>query len=200
MPYRKELLLIFIKNPVKGEVKTRLAQTVGDDKALAVYKELLKITKSVSRTLTINKQVWYSSFIEEDDLWREDSYTKHLQQGTNLGQRMKNAFQQSFATDFKKVVIIGSDCAELRTSILQQAFKLLDKHEVVIGPSLDGGYYLLGMSNYYPTLFEQKKWGSPSVFEETIRQLQKMNISYQLLPVLNDIDTEEDLKKAEHPL
>lgn len=193
-----ETLLIFVKNPERGKVKTRLAQTVGDDKALFVYQELLKITKAVADKLEAHRQVWYSRFVEKEDLWSDGPYEKKLQQGKNLGTRMKGAFRQAFENGFARVVIVGSDCAELTSSILRQAFGALHKHNVVVGPSLDGGYYLLGMTEFYPALFRQKKWGTSTVLKQTINQLEKMNLSYHLLPPLNDIDTWEDLNQSQH--
>ncbi|MEL7833089.1 TIGR04282 family arsenosugar biosynthesis glycosyltransferase [Fodinibius sp. Rm-B-1B1-1] len=199
MPKNKKhlsALIIFVKNPEKGKVKTRLAKTVGDEKALDVYHELLRITKSVADSISVNKQVWYSQFVEENDLWSKGTYEKYPQEGENLGQRMQHAFREAFESEQQKVVIIGSDCASLRNEIVQEAFNKLDTHEVVIGPAQDGGYYLLGMSEYYPVLFEGKSWSSSSVLQSTVEQVEKMNLSYHLLPTLNDIDTEADLRTS----
>lgn len=191
------LLLIFVKNPEAGKVKTRLARAVGDDKALAVYQKLLKITKAVTDRLEVSRQVWYSRFVAKKDLWSDGPYVKKLQRGKKLGGRMKEAFRQSFNDGFGRVVIIGSDCAELNASVLRQAFQALVNHDVVIGPSQDGGYYLLGMTQFYPSLFEDKKWGTSTVCRQTVDQLEEMNASYHLLPMLNDIDTLEDLNHSQ---
>lgn len=174
-----------------------MAKTVGEERALVIYHKLLKITKSVTDPLTVNRQVWYSRYIDEADFWPSEDYTKYLQQGDGLGQRMKGAFRQTFADDFDKVVIIGSDCSGLSTSIIQQAFRLLEEQDVVVGPSQDGGYYLLGMRKFYPALFEQIKWSTSVVCEQTTDRLEKIGASYQLLPVLNDIDTAEDLDQSQ---
>lgn len=199
------LLIIFAKNPEKGKVKTRLAQTIGDQKALEVYQELLQVTKSISDPLQVHKQVWYSRFINPADLWSPSLdnragdtsfYEKRLQQGDSLGKRMQHAFEEAFRAGYQKVVIIGTDCSSLETAILQAAYQLLDEQQVVIGPARDGGYYLLGMSQFYPDLFEDKQWSTPSVCKETIQQLEQWNVSYEMLPVLNDIDTEEDLRAS----
>lgn len=188
--------MIFIKNPRKGTVKTRLAQTVGEAKALSIYNELLQLTKSVADQIKVHRQVWYSQFIDNDDLWPESKYTKQVQQGDDLGQRMKEAFRKAFADGNKKAVIIGSDCAQLEPKIIRSAYRQLEDRQVVIGPARDGGYYLLGMSEFYPALFDRKKWSSPSVFNDTIRQLKDQDIAYRLLPTLNDIDTEADLQQS----
>lgn len=196
--YTAETLLIFVKNPEKGKVKTRLAQTVGEDKALAIYRKLLKITKSVTDQLKVHREVWYSRFIEKDDIWSDSPYEKKLQRGKDLGARMKGAFQEAFASGSGRVVIIGSDCAELSPRILRQAFQVLEEHDVVVGPSRDGGYYLLGMAEFYMALFDQKNWSTPAVCKQTIQQLKRMNVTYRLLPELNDIDTEQDLDQSRH--
>ncbi len=194
--YSDKVLIVFTKNSERGKVKTRLAKTVGDKKALQVYQKLLKITKSVTDQLDVSKQVWYSRFIDNDDLWSEDDYEKHLQKGDSLGMRMQHAFYKAFTDGYQKVVIIGSDCSELSPKIIEQSFRDLETSQAVIGPASDGGYYLLGMRNFYPSLFAGKSWSTSSVFEETIRQFNEMNISYEKLPILNDIDTEADLKAS----
>lgn len=190
------VLMVFIKNPRLGRVKTRLAKSIGEVQALAVYKDLLRLTKSVTDPLQVTKQLWYSSFIDHKDIWPNDIYDKRLQKGPDLGKRMQYAFQRSFDESFEKAVIIGSDCSALTTDIIRQAFQALDNHRVVIGPARDGGYYLLGMSQYYPDIFTDKSWSTPTVLTETIEQLQEQNISYTLLPKLNDIDTYKDLKAS----
>lgn len=196
MEYEIALLIIFIKNPQKGKVKTRLAESIGDEQALNIYKELLCFTKSVTDRLNCHRQVWYSHFIGKDDLWTGAGYEKQLQKGKDLGERMKNAFQQAFNEGYKKVLIIGSDCPGLSKEIIQQAWDGLDENELVIGPSKDGGYYLLGMKPFYPELFDNKSWSTPSVLNETLKQADELGLSYRLLPELNDIDTKEDLDAA----
>jgi rSAM/selenodomain-associated transferase 1 len=193
----QNILLIFIKNPEKGKVKTRLAKKVGNEKALAVYQRLLDITQEVTQSLDCDRQVWYSNFIDEKDRWRKSEYEKRLQSGENLGVRMKEAFRQAFEDDYEKAVIIGSDCAELTDEIIKKAFRALDDTEVVIGPSKDGGYYLLGMSSFYPELFEDINWSTSTVFEKTIARVKSLNLSLQLAPALNDIDTEQDLVQSD---
>jgi rSAM/selenodomain-associated transferase 1 len=192
----KKLLLIFVKNPQRGRVKTRLADAIGNEKALQVYRELLSITKSVTDRLDCAKQVWYSRFVDEEDQWPADEYEKKLQKGDDLGERMKYAFREGFGQGYNKVVIIGSDCAELEASFIQKAFDGLDEYDLVVGPSKDGGYYLLGMNSLLAELFDEKEWGTSTVLEQTLNQIKDKGFSFKLLPALNDIDTEEDLKKA----
>ena len=193
----KNVLLIFIKNPEKGNVKTRLAESIGEEKALNVYHKLLQVTYEATCSLECRRQVWYSSYIDNDDIWPSDEYDKQLQNGKDLGERMKNAFKQSFSNGYEKAVIIGSDCAEMTEQIIEQAFEHLDENEVVVGPSQDGGYYLLGMRDFYPALFEDVNWSTSSVFKQTVKRIENLKLSMQLLPMLNDIDTIEDLSQSD---
>lgn len=188
----ERLLLIFIKNPQKGKVKTRLAATLGNEKALAIYKQLLNHTHQVVQSVQADKQLWYSDFIPESDDWDDTQVKKRIQHGNDLGQRMKVAFKRAFENNKSKVVIIGSDCAQLQPRHLEQAFDALKNNEAVIGPARDGGYYLLGMNRFIPALFNGKPWGEDAVLKQTITDFQRQNIKYKLLEKLNDIDTEKD--------
>lgn len=186
-------LIIFVKNPEKGKVKTRLAKDIGDDQALHVYHRLLQYTKSISKPLNSEKIVYYSDFIDNNDLWDNMTFEKHLQDGADLGERMQNAFAEAFARGQQRVLIIGSDCVELETYMIKEAFAVLENNDVVIGPAKDGGYYLLGMRKFYPTLFENKPWSSDDLLMDTIIDLKKLNAPYYLLKTLSDIDHVEDL-------
>jgi hypothetical protein len=192
------VLLIFIKNPVKGHVKTRLASSIGQTKALHVYHTLLKITKEITVDLNCERQVWYSKFVDPEDIWDSSSYSKYTQQGDDLGKRMKFAFEHAFGSGYQKVLIIGSDCADLSSDIINQAFDALSENNVVIGPSLDGGYYLLGMSQFYPLLLDEISWSEATVFEETLNKAINNDFSYYVLPVLNDIDDITDLQNSKN--
>ncbi len=105
----KNLLLIFTRNPELGKVKTRLASTVGDQNALDIYKFLLQHTKKITKDLNVDKAVYYSVKIRENDIWNATVYQKHQQHGDDLGMRMQNAFQHAFNCGYEKVIIIGSD-------------------------------------------------------------------------------------------
>lgn len=193
----KKLLLIFVKNPEKGTVKTRLAKTVGDEKAYQTYINLLNLTIDVASETDAQKQIWYSSFVDESDGLGGAGFDKKLQQGENLGTRMLNAFHDGFEDKFSKIVIIGSDCPGISREILEEAFDRLDQDEVVIGPSEDGGYYLLGLRKLIPEIFKDISWSTERVLSETVKVLKSKGLDYGKLPTLNDIDTEEDLRKSD---
>jgi len=191
----KNVLLIFIKNPILGQVKTRLASSVGDEEAMRIYKELLKHTRAVSLKLDATRVVCYSHFIDAEDSWLPQHFVPYLEEGDNLGTRMSNAFETAFQEGAEKVVVIGSDCPKISTEILGDAFKALTDHKMVIGPSMDGGYYLLGMSHYSPELFNNINWSTPSVFEETTKRAKQLQIQANILPTLSDVDYLEDWEK-----
>lgn len=188
------LLIIFVKNQVKGKVKTRLAETVGNEQALRIYKKLTDYTYSVADAVDTDRQVWYSDFIAIDDVWDESErvYAKKLQEGSDLGERMKGSFRQAFNDGYKRVVIIGSDCAEVTPEILADAYRELEEHDLIIGPSEDGGYYLLGMNKFYKRLFDDIPWSTASVLPQTLKTAKELNLAIHFLPELNDVDTEED--------
>ena len=189
----EQTLLIFVKNPLPGKVKTRLAATVGDDKAMAVYELLLKRTHAITSPLPVQKVVCYTDFTDEEDRWERPVFEKTLQEPGDLGERMRAAFARAFAEGSQRVLIIGSDCYQLTTEIINDAFTALEDHEVVIGPSADGGYYLLGMNMLYPELFEGIAWSTETVREETLAKAAHLGLSAKEMPVLRDVDHEADL-------
>jgi len=187
----KSALIIFVRKPVLGKVKTRLATSVGDENALLVYRHLLAHTKSITQELAINKFVFYADEIDNNDLW--NGYEKHLQSGNDLGERMKNAFKLLLKEGFKKIIIIGSDCLEMDSNLLNNAFKELEKTDVVVGPAIDGGYYLLGMKNDHSFLFDIRNWSTDTVYADTINLVNANKLSFIALTKLNDVDTVDDL-------
>jgi rSAM/selenodomain-associated transferase 1 len=192
----KQALLIFTKNLVYGEVKTRLAATAGKEVAYRVYKQLLKHTREITAPVLADKIIFYSHKIEAEDLWNNNVYNKQLQSGSSLGERMENAFAYAFENGYKQVLIIGTDCAEITSSIINEAFAQINDHDVIIGAAEDGGYYLLGMKKLHYLLFDNIKWSTETVFDDTIAACDQLNLSYYKLPKLNDIDTESDLMKS----
>lgn len=192
----KSVLMIFIKNPILGKVKTRLAKSIGDEKALIIYKELLQKTIDIAINTEYHRELWYSSYIDENDQADPKLFNKMLQVGHNLGERMSHSFSMAFENGFGKAVIIGSDCPDLTEERIKTAFKSLEHSDLVIGPSIDGGYYLLGMNRYQPELFSGIEWSESTVFESTIGKAKKIGLRISELPALNDIDTIEDLEKS----
>lgn len=188
---KKNLLLIFTRNPEPGKVKKRLASSVGDKAALDIYRFLLQHTFRITRNLEVEKVVYYSEGIGKDDLWEESSFKKRVQEGKGLGERMGNAFKRGFEEGFQNIIIIGSDLLDISQRDLEAAFEALEENPYVIGPALDGGYYLLGMKSLNSRLFRDKAWGTDSVLRETLKDLEKER--FILLQERNDIDVLKDI-------
>lgn len=191
----KNLLLIFTRNPELGKAKTRLAKTVGDETALEIYKFLLKRTREIAIDVNADKAVYYSVKIRENDIWDAQHFQKHTQKGFDLGERMQNAFKSGFESGYEKIIIIGSDLYDLTSENVNDAYHQLEKNDVVIGPAIDGGYYLLGMKKLHSKIFSNKDWGTSTVRDKTLEDLTDKKV--HLLEELNDVDVFEDIEH--HP-
>ena len=190
-------LLVFVKNPRLGHVKTRLARTVGDAEALRIYRVLLEKTRQAALAVAARRWLFYSDSVEKRDGWRARDFRKRVQsQSPDLGQRMENAFRDAFAAGAKRAVIIGSDCPQLSPEILRAAFQQLENEDFVLGPATDGGYYLLGMRAFRPEVFRGVAWSTEAVFAQTMQRIHALGASAALLPELTDVDTEEDFLKV----
>ncbi len=187
----KNAIIIFVRKPEYGKVKTRLAAALGKKKALDVYELLLEHTHNETEKVQADKFVFYTTEICENDIW--NGYRKQSQQGTDLGERMEFAFKNIFAEHYENVIIVGSDCFELTSEIIDNAFSLLEKNDIVIGPAKDGGYYLLGMKKMHSSIFKNVNWSTHEVFEKTMQKIKSLDLKVSLLPVLRDIDTVHDL-------
>ncbi len=188
------LLLIFYKNPESGKVKTRLAATIGNEKALSIYLKLAEHTKNITEGLEVDKLVFYSHTVELKDQWPDETYQKRAQSGNDLGERMRNAFEYGFNNGYTNICIIGTDCLELNQSTIEKAFHALEQYDAVLGPAKDGGYYLLGMKKMHADFFRNKDWSTQTVTHDTLLNTLQLQISLHLLPLLSDVDVEEDLK------
>jgi len=188
----KNLLLILTRNPELGKCKTRLAAKVGNKVALDIYKFLLDHTVTFTKNLKVEKWVYYSEEIWEDDIWDNNVYQKKLQVGKDLGERMMNAFKEGFQAGFENIIVIGSDMYHLKQSDLEAAFSKFKDHNYVVGPAEDGGYYLLGMKSLKTELFQNKNWGTGTVLEDTLSDIKNEKVA--LMDEKNDVDYYEDIK------
>lgn len=189
----KKLLIIFYRNPELGKVKTRLAKTIGNEKALSIYLKLANHTRVITQDLQVDKVVYYSHFIDTEDAWPNQLYKKKLQSGEDLGEKMLHAFEEGFQNGYQKICIIGTDCFELNSFIVSKAFAQLKKEDAVLGPAKDGGYYLLGVNQLLKEVFQNKEWSTDSVASSTLQDFKNKNVSCSLLPELTDVDEEKDL-------
>ena len=190
----KNLLIFFVKNPVEGLVKSRLAESIGEYPAFLIYKELLAKAHDLAISTPFSKAVYYSNFIDDNDMWENDVFRKFLQREEGVGNRMKNAFVDSFLDGFEKVVLTGSDIIGLSPKVIEQAFSELDRSDVVLGPAKDGGYYLVGMNEQHNSLFQDIDWSTEMVLSQTLKRVHDLNLSHGLLPELSDLDRFDDFR------
>ena len=188
----KKLLLIFTKNPQLGMVKTRLAKTIGNEKALLIFHKLINKTAVVVDGVDAHKSLYYSDFIDDQDIWEGRVRNKKIQEGNSLGERMANAFKIGFNCGYNRIVVIGTDLWNIDAQIINKAFFTLRNVDGVIGPATDGGYYLLGLSRWIPSVFHGKGWGTSTVFKDTVADFKNNTLAY--LETKNDIDYFEDLE------
>jgi rSAM/selenodomain-associated transferase 1 len=186
------LLIIFTRNPELGKCKTRLAAVIGDTAALDIYTFLIEHTVGITKSLKVDKQVHYSQNVHHNDLWNDTTYSKKKQQGSDLGERMYSAFKQGFDEGYKNIIIIGSDIYDLLQLDIEKAFTMLEFNNYVLGPAADGGYYLLGMKSLNENIFRKKNWGTETVLQDTLLDLDSETIA--MLDIRNDIDIYEDIK------
>ena len=198
-----QALAILCKTPEKGFVKTRLAASVGDQKALEIYLDLLNITDGETRPFNSSRHLFLASAVEnsvekmQSTLQQQDLFTDPktkfvIQQGEDLGQRMSTAFEKLFK-NHQSVVLIGCDLPDLTSALIAKAFDALQNNDLVIGPSCDGGYYLIGLNKSTPDLFEEISWSTEKVLKQTLERAERLLLKVQLLDQLRDIDTLEDL-------
>ncbi len=192
-------LLFFVKDPEKGAVKTRLATALGEEVARNLYRNFILDMLS---TFERNHPPLSICVHPEDavgDVKKILGENHHYlpQKGEDLGARMEHCFGHAFSSGFQRVVAIGSDIPDLPAEIVGEAFTCLTSVDSVIGPSLDGGYYLIGFHRtmFLPETFSGIPWGTDKVFRQTIEILRRHKRTTHLLPAWQDVDTIEDLKE-----
>ena len=198
MNHCNNCLLLFVKSPIKGQVKTRLAAQTGGDFVVELYKCFVEDMISLVENLGVQFKVCFcpantkSTFLK----WLGEQHCYRAQTGNNPGERLRNSFGNAFEEGFSNVIAIGSDSPDLPVHYLTESFEVLDAHDTVIGPANDGGYYLIGFSKegFIPDVFDNISWSTDSVFEQTISILKRHGRKMYLLPLWHDVDTTADLK------
>lgn len=185
------LVIVFCKNSLIGKVKTRLAKSIGGLNALKIHDLLVSKTISVLKQIENDVVVFHSDFIPNDNKWSFTKFQK-IQNGKDLGVRMKKAFEWGFEVGYQKICIIGTDLWTIEKKIFRETFIALKKIDIVFGPAKDGGYYLLGLKKINYSIFNLNSWGTSKVLDDTVKKIDNTEtVCY--LQELNDIDTEEDL-------
>ncbi len=167
-----------------------------------LYREMAEsIIYELSKSTDYKKIIFFHPPQRKNDMmrWLKISGLSFMpQEGKSLGERMSNAFNHAFTLGAaKKAVIIGTDCPQITTQTIVKAFDELDTSEVVIGPSYDGGYYLLGLRRLIPEVFSNVDWSTNLVFDQTMKILRRSGIKPECLEMLRDVDTVEDLSKEQ---
>lgn len=194
----KNALIIFARYPVLGKVKTRLDSSYGKEFALSFYRECSKHLFTEIKLIQKDSITPYLFCSEKDEVnkmmgWAGSDFKYYYQEGNDLGERMKNAFNKVFILGAKKAVIIGTDVPDISHKTIVNSFRILDKTDVVIGPSSDGGYYLLGIKNLKYDLFSEINWSTETVLKNTLNKIKDSNLSLTELDRLHDIDDEKSL-------
>ncbi len=204
MQKKNDHLALFAKYWQPGKVKTRLASKIGDIAASDVYQAFLKTLLQRLKNAGDHRTIVYSPPEREPEFGNisGQDWTLFPQSSGELGERLINYSNEAFRTDDSNshLVIIGSDCLEIDQELIEQAFSALKETQVVLGPSHDGGYYLIGMSKHCPDLFHDIAWSTDSVFAQTTDRIRAHNLSFLSLPTLTDVDEFDNLKELQNRL
>jgi rSAM/selenodomain-associated transferase 1 len=191
-------ILLFVKYPEKGKVKRRLSTDLDEEIIQELYRCFVDDTLATIKKIDADRFICFfpTDMKKKFQEWLGTTFSFLPQKGTDLGERMKNCFSDAFTKGFRKVVLMGSDSPDLPEAFLQNAFSELQTHDVVLGPSSDGGYYLIGFRNttFTRRVFEEIHWSTPMVFQETVAKIKEANRSLHILPAWSDVDTITDLK------
>lgn len=190
-------ILLFVKYPDKGKVKLRLSANLNEDIVQDLYRCFVQDTLTTIKKIDAQLLICFFPFDAQKKF--QDWLGSNLfiaQNGADLGERMKNSFTTAFKKGYQRAILMGSDSPDLPQEYLKQAFSILKTHDVVLGPAIDGGYYLIGFQNktFYPSIFKDISWGTHTVLQETLSKIKKTHYTIGFLPTWSDIDTLIDLK------
>jgi uncharacterized protein len=193
-----ECLIVFTRYPIPGKTKTRLIPALGAAGAANLHRQMTEHTLAEARQLPTDRvaiEIHYTGATADRELadWLGADLVYRSQGDGDLGERMALSIKTALQAGHDRVIIIGTDCPGLTTDILQLAFQQLRDRDVVIGPAIDGGYYLIGLQRFIPELFVGISWGTSAVRQQTIEIATKLGLSMGDLPLLADIDRPEDL-------
>jgi len=192
------LLIIYVKAPRAGTVKTRLLKEFSAEEALALYRAMAEdLIARLRDSGAFALQIHFTpeDAAEEIKSWLGGDLTLRPQQGRDLGERMHGSFAAAFREGFPKAAIIGSDLPTLAHSRVVEAFRELDQREVVLGPGEDGGYYLIALKSPRPELFAEVEWSSPAVLSRTLENASRGGLNLIQLPRESDLDTAADARR-----
>lgn len=200
-PVPRQCILLFTRYPEPGKSKTRLIPALGPTGAASLQQKMteraVKQAIGYSHPRDCQLDIYFTGgSTARMQQWLGDQLTLHRQAHGDLGEKMHSAFAAHHRQS-QQCILIGSDCPAITTTLLTEAFCLLQDHDMVIGPATDGGYYLIGLNNRrtqpHPDLFSHMAWGTSDVYDMTIARANHLNLHWAALPKLHDIDTPHDL-------
>ncbi len=191
-------LIIFTRYPEAGRSKTRLVPVLGADGAARLHQKMAENTVEQARCLqqivAVDIEVWFvGGDLDLMTAWLGEDLVFQQQPIGDLGDRMCAAMKSAFSKGYQAVVIVGTDCPDLDATLLADSFQALQHHQLVIGPAIDGGYYLIGLQALIPELFAGINWSTATVLPETLAIADRLGLKPLLLPCLTDIDVPQDL-------
>ncbi|MBQ7561781.1 MAG: TIGR04282 family arsenosugar biosynthesis glycosyltransferase [Synergistaceae bacterium] len=194
----KQAIIIFSRLPIGSETKTRLASLLNEQQReilhVAMWADIFSEVMNLSGKINIFLYWTGSGDINNYKKFIPENFILRQQTGGNLGEKMNNAMREIFYTGYNRVVLIGSDIPSVRHENIERAFDSLNHSDVVIGPSEDGGYWLIGMKKFISDAFNISRYGDSSVLDSTIMKLNDSGIIYNLVDTLQDLDTPDDIK------
>ena len=195
-------LNIFAKAPILGTVKTRMSPPLSPAQCLRLHRALLNHTLARMRPLIaagVEASLCLTGTLQEalEQAGRMEAggFGLDVQQGAHLGERLSHALTTRFSQGYSKVIFVGTDCPRLGSKTVRDAIRALNRHEVVIGPAQDGGYYLIGFAACLPEILQGIPWGTPAVYETTLDRLRQRRVGLKSLERQADLDTFGDLKE-----
>lgn len=192
-----DALICFLKYPKPGQVKTRLARDLGAENACTLYRDLAE--RVITEVFPLNQTYELVLFVDpKHDLelyrsWLGEQFSFQQQSGHTLGDRMFNAGSWAFDEGYERVIIVGSDCVGMDEQFIGNAFSSLEKSDFVLGPSSDGGYYLIGLKPEFEFVFDDMPWSGPDLRELTLERIESREMKTTLLDMKQDVDTLDDL-------
>jgi uncharacterized protein len=194
----KDCLIIFTRYPQPGQVKTRLIPALGPEGAAALHRRMVEHTLDQARALRkikpVSIEVWFTNgSMTQMQEWLGEDVAYQTQPAGDLGNRLALAFESAFRNGSTATVIIGTDCPDLRTDLLEESFSALQRQALVLGPAIDGGYYLIGLQRPVPELFAGIAWSTASVLQATVETAEQLGLKPYYLARLSDIDLPQDL-------
>lgn len=192
-------VIIMARHPRVKAIHSRLARTLGEEFATEFHQlSAERLFLELERLLPpVQRYLFYAGNEEEATLrrWTGDQFLYEEQVGGNRGERLQHALETTFSRQATKAIIVGTDTPDLTSGLIDEALHLLNDYDVVIGPDHNGGYYLLGMKALHRELFQDIPWGTSRVYGHTLRMIKTLELSLAFLPVLIDINTEDDLRR-----